>query len=105
MTPVLNIDPHRAQHTDRYRSGTGSPFASARRNAAPGYKKLDPLNEDDFFDICAAYGECTAWLMQKARCDLLAKQKDISPKERMRMKILAMNAEAQLVLAREEGAK
>jgi hypothetical protein len=95
---VHNIDPHTTVHTDRYSAGPGSPFISQRRNQTPGYKKLDPLNEDDFFGICAAYGERQAWLMQKARCYFLSKQKDINPKERMRMKMLAMNAEAQLTL-------
>lgn len=103
--PLPNIDPHRTQHTDRYRAGPDSPFTSVRRNQCPGYKKLDPLNEDDFFDLCASYGETTAWLMQKARCDLLAKDTTINPKERMRMRMLSMNAEVQAMLAREEGAK
>lgn len=95
---MLNHNPHRTQHTDRYRAGPNAPFASARRNHAPGYKKLDPLNEDDFFEICASFGERQAWLMQKARCYFLSTQKDITRKERMRMQMLAMNAEAQLML-------
>jgi hypothetical protein len=80
-------------------------FTSQSANQCPGYKKLDPLNEDDFFDLCASTDEPTAWLMQKARCEYLAKQKHLSPKERMRMQMLAMNAEVQAQIAREEGAK
>lgn len=80
-------------------------FTTQLTNQCPGYKKLDPLNEDDFFELCAMTDEPTAWLMQKARCEYLAKQKALPARERMRMSMLAMNAQVQSDIAREEGTK